>query len=279
MVFNMLVRSENRRISYSRMNKASFGRIEEIAATLTPEEVEQAAAEYKETRSTINERVAYLMREVSAFGERQYMLNEERLYCRRKIKSLCLKRGMPCIWYTINPNDLINEVNMKLAAFRVADGKEAEELMEKFRKQIGRVQHVVRDAVSSAKFFYRELGLFFDYLVAVGEDSVFGRVSCYFSCVETNKRSGLYLHGLLWLEANAELPNLFGDLSRPGNKVYGLQVCNYIDSVFSEVRAYFSKPTNYIRLIAYSAVMNNKLGNTGAGKASLLTSNISPKTS
>ncbi|GKT61135.1 putative conserved hypothetical protein [Colletotrichum tofieldiae] len=240
----MLVRADNRRISYLRMKRASFAKIEQIVASLSPEEIEKAEEEYRETRTTSNDRVAYLIRELSAFGQRQHMSNEERLYSRRKIKSLCLKHGMPCIWYTINPNDLTNEVNMKLAAFRVADGKQAEELMEKFRKQIGRVQHVVRDAVSSAKFFHRELELFFEKCVSVGEESIFGKVSCYFGCVETNERGALHLHGLLWLDANLGLPDLFNDLAKPENTGYAEQCCNEDkarryrrwESVFSDIK-------------------------------------------
>ena len=231
----MLVRSENRRISYVRMKKQSFAKIERIFNSLTAEEIGTAEEEYRETRRTTNNKVAYILRELSAFGHGQHMSNEERLYMRRKIKSLCLKNGMPNIWYTINPNDLTNEVNMKLAAFRAADGREAEELMEKFRKHIGRVQHVVRDAVSSAKFFHREMELFFEHCVRTGEESIFGKVSCYFGCVETNERGALHLHGLMWLDANGELPTLLHDLGQPGNSDYAEQVCRYIDSVFSEV--------------------------------------------
>lgn len=231
----MLVRSENRRISYMRMTKASFARLEQIVGSLTSEELEKAADEYQETRTTSNDRVAFLMRESSAYGKNQHMSNEERLYCRRKIKSLCIKYGMPCIWYTVNPNDLTNEVNMKLAAFRVKDGAAATALLEGLQKQISRIQHTVRDAVSSARFFHREIELFFEHLVAQGNEGVFGKVSCYFGCVETNERGALHLHGLLWLEANIELPNLFNDLSKDGDGAYANQVCQYIDSVFSEV--------------------------------------------
>lgn len=232
----MLVRAENRRISYLRMNKASFSTIERLLKNLTSAEIASAEEEYKETRTTTNGDIAYILRELSVFGNNQHMSNEERLYSRRKIKSLCLKYGMPSIWYTINPNDLTNEVNMKLAAFRVKSGHEAEELMDKFRQHIGTVQHVVRDAVSSAQFFHREMELFFQECVAVGKESIFGKVSCYFGNTETNERGALHLHGLIWLDANIELPNLFQDLGNAENTEYANLVCQYIDSVFSEVR-------------------------------------------
>lgn len=236
MAFNMLVKSDNRRISYLRMKKQSFPRVKRILDALTSEEIDAAEQEYRDTRRTMNENVAFLLREMSAFGHGQHMSNEERLYSRRKIQSLCLKHGMPSIWYTINPNDLTNEVNMKLAAYRATDGEKAEELLRQFKKHIGRVQHVVRDAVSSASFFHREMELFFKHLVAPGEQSVFGEVSCYFGCSETNERGMLHFHGFLWLDANMELPNLYRDVEQPGQDEYKQKICTFIDSVFSEVR-------------------------------------------
>ena len=84
-----------------------------------------------------------------------------------------------------------------MTAYRAASGLEAERLMEEFRRHIGTVQYVVRDAVSSAKFFNREIELFFEKYVNVNKKSVFGKVSAYFACVETNGRGGLHLHATL----------------------------------------------------------------------------------
>lgn len=217
------------------MTKAAFSSIEGIVNSLTVDEIGAAQKEYEESRVTTNKRIAYLLRETNAYGKNQHMSNEQRLYDRRKITSLQIKHGMPTIWITINPNDLTNEANMRLAACRVATGADAEKLFEDFKKRIGRVQHTVRDAVSSARFFHREIELFFKHLASVQQESIFGKVSCYYGCVETNERGALHLHGLLWLDANIEMPNLFRDLSLQPDGSYVQQVCEYIDSVFSEV--------------------------------------------
>jgi Helitron helicase-like domain at N-terminus len=236
LIFNMLVRSENRRISNIRMAKKSFGKVKQIHETLTSDEIKAAEEEYRETRTTTNSKVAYLLRELSAFGYGQHMSNEERLYERRKIQSLCLQNGGNNIWFTINPNDLTNEINMKLTAFRGLSGREAEELFQALQQHINSVQHTVRDPVSSAMFFHREISLFFEKYVRTGQDSVFSKVSCYFASVETNDRGALHLHGHLWLDANMHLPTLLKDMAKPENEGYREQVCGYIDSVFSEVR-------------------------------------------
>ncbi|KAF6783348.1 hypothetical protein CSOJ01_15909, partial [Colletotrichum sojae] len=245
LIFNILVRSENRRVSYVRMNKAVFPKIQEIVKNLTTEAIQEAVEELSATRTTTNPDIQLLLRETNAFGKRQHMSNEERLFSRRKIQSLCVQFGMPCVWYTINPNDLTNPVNMKLATFRVARSEaERTKLFADFKRNFGgRVQHVVKDAVSSAQFFHREIELFFKHLVAVGEESIFGKVSSYFGCIETNERGALHIHGLLWLDANMELPKLFDDLEADKTGTYAAQSCDVqramsyrrFDSVFSDI--------------------------------------------
>jgi helitron helicase-like protein len=109
----------------------------------------------------------------------------------------------------------------------------AEKHFQMLQQYINSVQHTVRDSVSAAIFFHREISLFFEKYVRTGEDSVFGKVSCYFVCVETNERGALHLRGFLWLDANVHLPALLDDVAKPENEDYGELVCKYIDSVFS----------------------------------------------
>ncbi|KAF6807890.1 hypothetical protein CPLU01_15745 [Colletotrichum plurivorum] len=82
LVFNMLMRSHNKIVSHVRMKKASFPRIERIVASMTLEDVALAESEYRETRTTTNADVAFLLRELSTFGARKHMSNEERLEAR-----------------------------------------------------------------------------------------------------------------------------------------------------------------------------------------------------
>jgi hypothetical protein len=91
----------------------------------------------------------------------------------------------------------------------------------------------VRDPVSSAKFFDREIRIFFNDCVRVGKQSIFGKVSGYYGCVETNERGAEHLHGFLWLDANVELPTVLDDMQDDG--AYAEQVCQYLDTLVSEV--------------------------------------------
>jgi hypothetical protein len=97
----MLVRSENRRISNIRMAKKSFDKVKQIHETLTSDEIKAAEEEYRETRTMTNPKVAYLLRELSAFGYGQHMSNEERLYERRKIHTLPKPWTVPLVMTTV----------------------------------------------------------------------------------------------------------------------------------------------------------------------------------
>ena len=155
---------------------------------------------------------------------------------RRKIKSMCLKYGMPNIWFTINPNDLQNPVKLRLAAHRQLSKAEAEELLEKIRNGFPSIHLSVRDPVSSAQFFHREIEAFFKHYVQPGQNSIFGKVSKYYATVETNDRGALHLHG------NIHLPSLLDDACKPEEEEYRAQICRYLDEVFCEVLCKVCQP-------------------------------------
>ena len=187
--------------------------------TLTISRLQAAEREFKETRSTTDKDVEFLLRELSAFGYRHPLSNESRMLMRRKIKSLCLKYGMPSIWFTINPNDLNNPVKLRLAAHRKCSAQGAQEMFQRIRQGFGYQDiQTISDPVSSAIFFHREIEAFFKHYVRVGEPSVFGTVSKYYATVETNERGALHLHGLMWLQGNLYLPTLLQDACEEGEQ-------------------------------------------------------------
>jgi hypothetical protein len=249
----MDLRSKNRQISGARIAKSSFLRLENIMPTLTISRLQAAEREFKETRSTTDKDVEFLLRELSAFGYRHPLSNESRMLMRRKIKSLCLKYGMPSIWFTINPNDLNNPVKLRLAAHRKYSRQEAEEMLDKIRQGFGYHHLSISDPVSSAIFFHREIEAFFRHYVRVGDPSVFGKVSKYYATVETNERGALHLHGLMWLHGNLYLPTLLEDACQEGEQEYRRKICQYVDDVFCEVGArYAAKSRSWLTdLVGY----------------------------
>ncbi|KAJ6436034.1 reverse transcriptase domain protein [Purpureocillium lavendulum] len=124
LVFNILLRSSNRRISMVRTTKGSFERL---------------------NRKTQDADVAFLLRELSIFGHAQPLSNETRLLMRRKIQAIDIWAGTPVIWITINPNDINNPVKMKLAIHRLHDYETAKDLLADLRASnqsvFGKVSH------------------------------------------------------------------------------------------------------------------------------------------
>ncbi|KAM4066448.1 PIF1-like helicase [Hirsutella rhossiliensis] len=153
---------------------------------------------------------------------------------RRKIQSLIVGYGVPAIWFTINPNDITNPVKLRLAAYRTRDPDAAEEFLEGLGDAYKRARLAISDPMSSAVFFHREMKLFFDHYVKVGEESVFGRIGKYYGAVETNERGALHVHGLLWLHGNAHLSSMLADIHGEDQAAYRERIVRYIDSVFSE---------------------------------------------
>jgi hypothetical protein len=154
---------------------------------------------------------------------------------RRKIQSLIVGYGVPAIWFTLNPNDITNPVKLRLAAYRTRGPGEAEEFLESLGNAYRRTRLAISDPMSSAIFFHREMKLFFDHYVKVGEESVFGRISKYYGAVETNERGALHVHGLLWLHGNSRLSSMLADVQGEDQAAYRERIIRYVDSVFSEV--------------------------------------------
>ncbi|RSL78064.1 hypothetical protein CEP52_017666, partial [Fusarium oligoseptatum] len=217
-----------------RTTKGSFERVERVYATLTGDRLKRAEDEMRETRTTTDADVAFLLRELSIFGHAQPLSNETRLLMRRRIQAINIWAGTPAIWITINPNDINNPVKMWLSIHRLHDYHTAKELLADLRGRYDRVALSTMDPVSSAIFFHREISLFFEKYVRAGQESVFGKVSHYYATVETNDRGSLHLHGLLWLHGNMELPSLVDDIADPREEEYRARVVRYMDSVFHE---------------------------------------------
>ncbi|XP_044723728.1 PIF1-like helicase domain-containing protein [Hirsutella rhossiliensis] len=118
----------------------------------------------------------------------------------RKVEriSLIVGYGVPAIWFTINPNDITNPVKLRLAAYRTRDPDAAEEFLEGLGDAYKRARLAISDPMSSAVFFHREMKLFFDHYVKVGEDS------------------------------------MLADIHGEDQAAYRERIVRYIDSVFSE---------------------------------------------
>ncbi|RKK84509.1 hypothetical protein BFJ68_g17351, partial [Fusarium oxysporum] len=234
LIFNLGVRSRNRRVSMLSVLRKDFPSVERIVHSLSRERLGLAQQELELSGQTADEGIKELLKSLSLYGFRQPMSREHRLSLRRKIKSLIIRYGIPAIWFTLNPNDITNPVKLRLAAYRSRDPEEAESFLRSLDMAYKRARLAISDPVSSAIFFHREISLFFEHYVKVGEESVFGRISQYFGAVETNERGALHVHGLLWLQGNMRLNSVLTDVCGEEGASYRSSIIEYVDSIFSE---------------------------------------------
>ncbi|XP_044717350.1 PIF1 protein [Hirsutella rhossiliensis] len=125
----------------------------------------------------------------------------------RKVEriSLIVGYGVPAIWFTINPNDITNPVKLRLAAYRTRDPDAAEEFLEGLGDAYKRARLAISDPMSSAVFFHREMKLFFDHYVKVGEESDLDQESFCAVQAERSVTGGI---GSCWTTPRSSRPRL-----------------------------------------------------------------------
>lgn len=168
LVFNMLARSRNCRVSMMSVKRQNFAEAEGIVRHLSAERLEAAKVELETSGKTSDGDVNKLLRSLSLYGFRQPMSREVRLSMRRKIKSLIIWHGVPAVWFTLSPNDITNPAKLKLASYRSREPEEAEAFLTSLDAGYKRVRLAISDPLSSALFFHREVSMFFRYYVRIG---------------------------------------------------------------------------------------------------------------
>lgn len=129
LIFNMEVRSANRRVSMLSIQRPSFTKVEEMLSTLSPERLERAKADLEAGGKTDDVAVQELLQSLSMYGYRQPLLRESCLSMRRKIKSYIIGGGIPVFWNTLSPNDITNQVKLRLSAYRIRPPAAAEDFL------------------------------------------------------------------------------------------------------------------------------------------------------
>lgn len=148
LVFNLGVRSRNRRVSMLNVMRKSFRKVKPIVRSLSAERLEAAKIELKSSGKTADDGVKEPLRSLSLYGFRQPMSRELRLSMRRKIKSLIIQHGVPAIWFTLNTNDITNPVKLRLAAYRTRDPEEASVFLRSLDMAYKRTRLAISDPMS-----------------------------------------------------------------------------------------------------------------------------------
>ncbi|KAM4058352.1 PIF1-like helicase [Hirsutella rhossiliensis] len=107
-------------------------------------------------------------------------------------------------------------IKLRLAAHRGRDPDEAEAFLSDLGTAYKRTRLAISDPMSSAVFFHREMTLFFEHYVNVGEESVFGHVGAYYG------------------RGNAGIGDALAGPDAEEQAAYRERIVRYVDSVFSE---------------------------------------------
>jgi hypothetical protein len=78
----------------------------------------------------------------------------------REIKSFIIRYGIPAIWFTLDPNHIMNPIKLKLAAYRTRESDEAEAFLTSLGQMYKRIRLAISGPFSSAISFDREVFIY-----------------------------------------------------------------------------------------------------------------------
>ena len=164
------------------------------------------------------------------------MLHTTVIYARKLAKrhqlfGQIVRFGIPAIWFTINPSDLIASVNSDPIVDQVwwgvgptkrAKPKQTTDLKNPVvlrvdihphmdRSELNRLRrlHAIGNPTIVAQYFHFVVDSFFKKLLCTdsGKVGILGEISNHFAVVEENNRHMLHLHGFAWVTGNMNLQN------------------------------------------------------------------------
>ena len=132
--------------------------------------------------------------------------DESRVRIRGQIKGMCVMKGPPSLWITINPSDTGDPIaqvfageDINLDSFAKTSGPNSDE----------RSKNIAADPYAAAKFFHFTITALLEEVFGIigykGQtqvkrtDGVFGKVASYIGTVEAQGRGTLHLHIVVWL--------------------------------------------------------------------------------
>jgi hypothetical protein len=207
------------------VKRQHWRRVKNSIASLTVEQLLEAAKAAADKRPIEDPIVLSLLRDLNAIGESVPLSYSQKLKMRSRIKGLIARYGMPAFWLTINPSDLRNPLVLILAGILLP-----EDALHKANAAI-RQAAATSNPVAVAQFFHHTCKALFDELLCsnTGKMGIFGQVSNHFGVVETNGRGMLHLHALVWVTGNVEFNILRDRISE--DKSFAERMIKYLENI------------------------------------------------
>ena len=144
--------------------------------------------------SESNSKLNKLLQHIKTIGGRVMGSAHSRMALRTQIHSLIYYEALPNLFVTINPADIHSPVALYFAGVKLdLDSIQYQQLMDAYK----RAEIVASHPVATAKYFHV---LITNILNTIIVDGVLGPIKAYFGTVESQGRSSLHLHLLIWLD-------------------------------------------------------------------------------
>ena len=203
---------------------------------MTPKDLLIASAEEICKVPFSNLMVRALRGQLTALRTKVMGTDESRVKICGQIKGMCVMKGPPSLWITINPSDTGDPIaqvfageTIDLDSFVNTSGPNSEQ----------RTVTIAADPYAAAKFFHFVIAAILEELFGIiayrrgalvtRTDGIFGKVASYIGTVEAQGRGTLHLHIVVWLCGSLTSAGIKEALHSEGfcDRVRELHICKH----------------------------------------------------
>lgn len=218
------------------VQKKEFVRNQEAFRSLTPKDLLIASAEEIRKVPFSNPMVRALRGQLTALRTKVMGTDESRVKIRGQIKGMCVMKGPPSLWITINPSDTGDPI-VQVFAGETIDLDSFVNTSGPNSKQ--RTATIAADPYAAAKFFHFVIAAILEELFGIiayrrgalvtRTDGIFGKVASYIGTVEAQGRGTLHLHIVVWLCGSLTSARMKEALHSEGfcDRVRELHICKH----------------------------------------------------
>ena len=205
-IFGVLQKRELCASACLQVSKHAFLRHADEIKSLSGSDFETAAQEEKAHKPFSNPIMRSLRHVISTVRSKVMGTNESRLKIRSLIWGMCVKKGPPSIWLTINPADTQDPI----AQLFCGQDIDLDDFLARDHHPSGAA--IAADPYAAALFFRTIIYAVLENLLGIHgysrahpvtrQKGILGNVEAYIGTVEAQGRGTLHLHMLLWLSGS-----------------------------------------------------------------------------
>ena len=211
-VFGVIQKRQLCAAAVLQISKRTFLQHEQEICNLSQKDFVQAGAEERANKPLSNEILNSLRHSLSAIRAKVVGTDESRIKIRSLIWGMCVKKGPPSIWLTINPADtqdpiarVLCDEQINLDNFNALDHTPCS-------------TSIANDPYAAASYFQLIINAVLQHLLGITPAShnqpvkrlsgIFGNIDGYIGTVEAQGRGTLHLHMVLWLRGSPTITKM-----------------------------------------------------------------------